>query len=366
MSNRSSKRPKYCHHKPSGRAYVRLTRSGQRETIYLGDYDSPESWDLYNELVSGWLKQLDDEGLYCLTIDELALLYLNHCKSYYVKAGKQTSEYECVRSALRYIIRSHGTELARSFGPKKLKAVRQAMIEAEYARSTINKHVGRIRRMFRWGVENEYVTVDVLSALQALAGLRKGRSEAKETTPVKPVPQEHVNAVLPRVSVPVANIIRFQQLTGMRPEEAVEFREGEIEQEDDVWLYVPRSHKTEHHDKDRMIFIGPQAQKVIVPLLTGDPEQYVFRPVDSVNYDAEFNRCYRVDSYRQAIQRACKRAKVPSWSPNQLRHNVGTAIRKRFGTEAAQVVLGHGNLSVTEVYAERDMDLARKVMSQLG
>lgn len=366
MSNRSSKRPKYCHHKPSGRAYVRLTRNGQRETIYLGDYDSSESWDLYNELVSGWLKQLDDDGVYCLTIDELALLFLEHCKGYYVKDGKQTSEYECIRSALRFIIRLNGTELARSFGPKKLKAVRQAMIESEFSRSTINKHVGRIRRMFRWGVENEYVPVDVLSALQTVAGLRKGRSEAKESAPVKPVSQQHVDDILPKVSTPVANMIRFQQLTGMRPEEVVEFREGEIEQEEDVWLYVPRSHKTEHHDKDRMIFIGPQAQEVIAPLLTGNPEQYVFRPDDAVDYDTEFNRCYRVDSYRQAIQRACKRAKVPSWSPNQLRHTAGTEIRKKFGAEAAQVVLGHGNLSVTEVYAERDMNLARKVMSELG
>ena len=46
------------------------------------------------------------------------------------------------------------------------------------------------------------------------------------------------------------------------------------------------------------------------------------------------------------------------WHPNQLRHAVGTELRKRFGLEAAQVVLGHATADVTQIYAERDMGLA--------
>lgn len=75
---------------------------------------------------------------------------------------------------------------------------------------------------------------------------------------------------------------------------------------------------------------------------------------------------YSVDSYRRAIQRACTRAHVPSWSPNQLRHSAGTEIRKKFGLEASQVVLGHANAKVTEIYAERNMDLAREIMAKVG
>jgi integrase len=54
------------------------------------------------------------------------------------------------------------------------------------------------------------------------------------------------------------------------------------------------------------------------------------------------------------------------WSPNQLRHTAGTAIRKRFGAEAAQTVLGHSHLTVTEIYAERDLEKAAEVIRQLG
>ena len=54
------------------------------------------------------------------------------------------------------------------------------------------------------------------------------------------------------------------------------------------------------------------------------------------------------------------------WTPNQLRHTAGTAIRKACGVEAANVILGHGDLQTTEIYAERDLERAAGIMRQLG
>ena len=84
--------------------------------------------------------------------------------------------------------------------------------------------------------------------------------------------------------------------------------------------------------------------------------------------------CYTKDSYNYAIRRAVHRAnkdrgerdKLPYWHPNQLRHSVATAVRQRFGIEAAQVTLGHSKADVTQVYAERDFSLAREVMQKIG
>ena len=42
------------------------------------------------------------------------------------------------------------------------------------------------------------------------------------------------------------------------------------------------------------------------------------------------------------------------WAPNRLRHTRATEVRKQFGLEAAQVILGHAKADVTQVYAERD------------
>ena len=87
-------------------------------------------------------------------------------------------------------------------------------------------------------------------------------------------------------------------------------------------------------------------------------------------------------SYAHAVRTACDAADrkaheeqpdakpeerfVPRWSPNQLRHSVATAVRKQFGLEAVQVVLGHATADVTQIYAERDLTLAAHVMKKIG
>jgi len=57
---------------------------------------------------------------------------------------------------------------------------------------------------------------------------------------------------------------------------------------------------------------------------------------------------------------------LPHWHPNQLRHSMGTAVRREYGLEGAQVVLGHAKANTTEIYAERDQRLAVEIARKLG
>ncbi len=54
------------------------------------------------------------------------------------------------------------------------------------------------------------------------------------------------------------------------------------------------------------------------------------------------------------------------WHPHQLRHNYATNVRREFGLEAAQVLLGHTKADVTQIYAERDMTRAATVAVKLS
>ena len=45
---------------------------------------------------------------------------------------------------------------------------------------------------------------------------------------------------------------------------------------------------------------------------------------------------------------------------------LSTAVRARFGLEAAQAILGHARADVTQIYAERDLATARGVMTEIG
>jgi site-specific recombinase XerC len=68
----------------------------------------------------------------------------------------------------------------------------------------------------------------------------------------------------------------------------------------------------------------------------------------------------------EAAHEGIEPRRLPAWHPNQLRHSAATEIRRRFGLEAAQTVLGHAKADVTQVYAERDYARAAGVMEQIG
>jgi integrase len=75
---------------------------------------------------------------------------------------------------------------------------------------------------------------------------------------------------------------------------------------------------------------------------------------------------YTVAAYGHAVRKAAKKAGVPHWHPNQLRHTFATEVRRVHGLEAAQVLLGHARADITQVYSERNLALALRVANEIG
>ncbi|MCA9109236.1 MAG: hypothetical protein KDA52_04755 [Planctomycetaceae bacterium] len=119
--------------------------------VYLDPYRSQESRDPYTEVVSEWLARNSEQGATCpfLSIGKLSLAYLNHARRHYRKNGQETSEVNIIRQTLKSLCTMYAKDAGRNFGPAKLKAVRQSLIDSGNPRSTIHAHIGRIRRMFR-------------------------------------------------------------------------------------------------------------------------------------------------------------------------------------------------------------------------
>jgi integrase len=135
--------------------------------------------------------------------------------------------------------------------------------------------------MFKWAVAEELLSVETYQRLCAVTGLQRGRTEAREADPIGPVSDAQVEAVLPHLTATVADMVRFQRLTGCRPNEVCHLRPMDVDRSGDVWRYVPQSHKTEHHGRQRIIFIGPKAQAILLRYLARDAAMYCFRPIDS-------------------------------------------------------------------------------------
>ncbi|HUT11327.1 MAG TPA: site-specific integrase [Thermoguttaceae bacterium] len=387
--------PSYRRHKARNCAVV--TIDGRNH--YLGLFGSPESHEKYARLIAEWkiarcqpetgFSFLRGSGT-ALSLNELILAFWDHAKQRYVKNGKPTSEQRSFRVALRPVRQLYGREPVPRFGPLALVACRQKLIEAGICRKRINQHVTRIRHVFKWGVARELVLESVWRSLCAVEGLRVG--EAIETEPVKPVPEDHVAAIEPFVTPQIWAMVNLQLWTGCRPGEACLARTIDIKMQGRIWEYRPHSHKAEHHGKERVVYLGPHAQTIIEPWLKSELHAYLFSPREArAWYNAQRAKDrktpispsqrrrqpkraprrapgdhYRTLAYDHAVSRACARAGVPSWAPNQLRHNAATRIRAAYGIEAARIILGHSSAVTSEIYAEIDREKAREIMGKLG
>ncbi|MFC1757170.1 tyrosine-type recombinase/integrase, partial [Planctomycetota bacterium] len=268
--------------------------------------------------------------------------------------------------------RLYGRSEAADFGPKKLKTVRQLFVDQGLARNTCNKYTNRIVRFFKWACSEELVPPHLHHGLASVRHLQRGRSEARETDAVKPVEDAVIDATCDQLGPIVADMVRLQRLTGMRPIEVCTVKPVDIDRSSEIWLFQPEVNKNEHHGKSRIVPIGPRGQELLSPYLLRDAQSYCFRPDESNEQHYRKRRLsrtsrtelqdrrvttpkrkpgdgYETAAYRRAIERAAKRAGVEHWTPNQLRHTAGTEIRKVFGLEAAQVTLGHSSANVTQV-----------------
>jgi integrase len=234
---------------------------------------------------------------------------------------------------------------------------------------------------------------DLYHALATVPGLRRGIPGVRESKPVGPVNPAVVEATMPHLPRVIQAMIRVQVLSGARPGEVCLMRACDLDMTGPVWFYRPQRHKTEHHERQRVIPLGPQGQAVIRPFLTLNTQAYLFCPKDSEaarHARRRQNRKtpltpsqrkrqplktpkrpkrdhYDETSYRNAVYRACHKAFLPPeplakhpdetipqwlarltlaqkeevrqwqrehrWHPNQLRHTRGTEIRRRYGLE---------------------------------
>ena len=393
--------PSYCIHTAKNLAYVRLNGA----MVYLGPANSPESREKYDRAITEWMQggrvyvtPADRQGI---SVNEVLLAYRRHAETIHVHPdGKPTTELGRINYSLRPMMELYGTAPAVTFGPKALDAVRSKIVETGVKRATVNDRVDVIRRVFKWAASQELIPAGIYHALQTVNGLRRGRTTAPESEPVRPVPEHVVTAVLKHCPPTLAAMIRLHNLTGMRSGELVIMRGIDIEfgADGQPWFYRPVKHKTQNHGHKRLVPIGPAAQEVLRPFLTTDVQAFIFSPQrarDERNaakratrktkvQPSQMNRRkshptrppgerYTTPTYARAIlwatRLAIKAGDLPEgthWHPHQLRHNAATRIRREFGLDAVRAVLGHTSVTQSAEYAELDATLATRAVAKLG
>ena len=417
MPRLSQSVPKYQKHRASGQAVVTINGVDR----YLGPHGTKASKLEYDRLIMEWLSSGRSASYgapqHDLTVVELVADYLHYAKGYYGVGPRGT--YAHVVRVARPLRALYGRSPAAEFGILQFKALRHSLTGEDRSRSYVNETMQRIVAIFRWGAAEGKIPASVPQTLAVIPGLRKGRTTLREPAPVQPVDPETVATTLPYLSPIVAAMVRWQLLTGARPGEVCKLRAGDVDRSAEVWEARLIEHKTAHHDIARTIYIGPQAQDVLRPYLLRPADAYCFSPSMALEQmraaraarrktplscgnRAGTNRRrdparapgerYTSQSYGVAIGRACDaafphpelagipRAKLTAgqgaelrawqkehrWSPNQLRHALATRVRREFDLDGAKTLLGHTQVTTTQIYAEKDRARAIEIARMIG
>jgi integrase len=341
--------PAYVHHKPTGQARVRI----KGKDFYLGKYGSPESHERYDELIAEHV--IDAEPGSCKTLTAVLAAWWAECKRRYSKGKGKLGGAQNWRPIIRILREQHGEERAEDLGPVKLrKLLEAAAVEHGWSLGYTRMQLSRVKQIFKWAAAGELVTVTAYQRLDVVE-IRHGR----KTKAIPPVDDALVEQTLPHLTSMIADMVRLQRFTGMRPGELVMMQPDEVDRSGEIWIYVPDHHKTEHHGKDRTIYLGPKAQAILAPWLLKCSTEYVFPTRRSQHYTS--------DSYRQVIHRACKLHGLTKWSPNQVRKATATSVRKALDVESAASLLGHSSSVVTQDhYATHDKQRAIEAAKLLG
>ena len=190
------------------------------------------------------------------------------------------------------------------------------MVEAGNSRVYINDCVSRIRRVLKWACSQELVPVAVHQSLTTLAGLRTGRSEAHVPEPIGPVSDELVEATIPFMFTVIADMVRFEGTTCARPSEVCLIRPADVDRSQETWSYCPRRHKTEHHGRQRVVFIGPLGRTSFGPICFAMPRLIIFAPLRAKpRRERQFLKDLRGGHYQPA--RSCLFDRNDFWCANR-------------------------------------------------
>lgn len=161
------------------------------------------------------------------------------------------------------------------------------------------------------------------------------------------VPQEYVEAVFPYIAQVIADMLRIQLLTSMRPSEVCEMTVGSLKRtkgdfakynrlyDGENWIYVLDEHKTEQHIGNKVVAIMLEAQEILQKYI-GDktPDQ----PVFSKTGKRGFGKPFTSEEYGRYIKRVIdKHHHLQKFTAYQVRHTGLSQISLEYDREGRQL-----------------------------
>jgi len=374
---------------PSGSKsyYVRFMLNGSRKVQHLGNASvlTPAQARTQARKVLSMAAQGQEpetKPKRDVTLKAIVEDYLAHCRDYH----GPTSEMDNIQRSLLRLVKLHGGIGINRLSPKRVKELIERMIEDGCSRSAINRTISHIKGFAKWAVSEELCPPSVHQALSTISGLRAGKTAARETEKGYVPTEAEIFQIAQHMPGSLGDALRIQFFTGARPGELLGIKPQDVDTDGSVWRIQVMEHKTACRGHSRTLYAGPEAQRILKPYLLREHDLPCFRPQDAVDARSErstvhrrenqapnprktsrtLNAAYDVNSYRRALERACRGAGVERFSPHKVRHCAGARFRREYGLDVCQRLLGHRHAAVSEIYAQADERTAMQAMSELG
>ena len=365
-------------HKASGRG--RAILNGQHHYT-KAPFGTAECYEEYLDLLARWRAngreplrpvQTPVELEQPQTVQQLSDAYERHLDAVqaYRKGGRETSQRGLVRIALKEFVSDFGVMPLRRLRAAEVVRHRDSLrAVAGLTVAGVNRKVGLIKQMIFWGVERGYVPEIGAASIITMRRLKTPRRARRPAAD-----ESHLDAALQHLAPTLATMVRLQRLTGMRPGEVCAMRWKDIDKDPGgeigrrgLWSYRVDEAKSDSFHETR--YLLNKAARALLSEFVKPPTAFIFSPRDTVRQRwpggapdllAAAGDRYTTPSYRQALERACRAAKVPIISPHSIRHRFLTEVANdaTLGLAAAAQAANHSNLATTTRYVHADPMLA--------
>jgi integrase/recombinase XerC len=279
-----------------------------------------------------------------------------------------------LRHFMRWFEQANGEAFTiQAVTPTDIRQYRDHLLHEEHRKaSTINRHLAALSVFMIWARQSGQIESDPTQGVKNIPQVSNGPKylDKKQQYALQRAIEKDLQ--LAKLRYPKrwrarqrdASMIIFMENTGVRLQESLDLRLGDIEISERKGQVIVRSGKGR---KQRTIPLNAEARKALQDWLAvrpNGPSDYLWVAVEDDTDGALSSR-----SVQRVILRVGQDAGLDNLTPHQLRHTFGkNLVDSGVGLEKVAALLGHSNLNTTRIYItpnQQDLEQAVNKLARL-
>lgn len=346
-----------------------------------GDPDIKEKFVEFQHKMLNERKRVPKNGV------TISMLFLRYIESKLPKLHPTDQAH--VRKVMKLLLEPFGNMNVVDFDSVEFRRA-QEIVAIEGMRTDSGKkvwsfsHVNKLLKYFvavlKWGAARKLFPPVNLLEIKAVEPVGRGDEfyPLAVNEPRTEVPDQVILESLKYLSPILCDMVRIQRIAGMRPSELCALRVEHVRTAQNGVIAM-KEHKTARFGNTRYFAFTKDEMKILRRRCAGKGfDEFVFTPRDAyleaientnVNKEnvekvlARFSQKYKTHTYGRALKKKLDAArengaKIPHWTPYQLRHTFVTENSLLYGVEVASSLAGHKSVKTTQIYDHKAVKIA--------